>query len=694
MRVRKHREKYFQGHHKIGNPLNALCQKTYDMTKDGAVGHYLSNYDAVCERYKRAALTGHFVAPGAKADKYTGIAAEAIDPTFDYHPTDSIKETLTDRFARAFDSSRIIMFFSRIKKALLSTALPSCGMFTISFALFMLISQLALLLFSLYHVELPVFSFLTESNVVLTSAFIVAAVLLIPLSLSLLFASNVSLYDFLLDSRVVGSILRNFLGIRNRPAGFSAQARNGGHVFVLGMFFGLLTFLVPPYYLAAVCLLILLCAIILTIPESGLCLSVFLLPFYPLLPARTYFAPVLIGLVLLSTVVKLLRGKRGLRLEPADLFIILFLLLVGFGGIVTYGGLSSFLEAQTFLLFGFTYFSVTVLIKSEGWLLRCLASLQYSSVVVAILYGVDWLARWQGARHPNAALWKWLVNDALPFSENSTALALFLVTAFFVSLGLLISAQHFFMRFQSVVTMLAVILNLAAIKNVFVGLVLVVVVAFLWLIRTPKAQPWVFLLVAAAVSVFFLPVDLRSRIAGFFGFSHEAITTRWALWQAGSGMARLYFLPGIGIGASAFSAAFSGFTTPVLSGASDIGNFFFQILLSLGAPGLMVFLILLMLVARSVFSCFRKCGLKNKMAWITLSLLGVLTAMLLIGCVSYLWSDARSFYLFWFVLGLISAGRRLALQTKTGEKNESDACDLEFVLARRKGKKIARTNRP
>lgn len=672
--------------------LSDASRRVYRFVRDGAVGRYLSGYDGVCERYE-AVLTGKRLKRRKKrtseAEKNDALVAdtdreftEEMDGTVGFNDPETLPTTFTDRCAQMFDSSRIIHWITRLKDAILRTPIVTCGVLAFAFSLFLLISQSAVLLFSVYNVRLPLFGTPSESDTVLTVAFMAAAVVLMPVSLTLIFAKENSLYGLMVDSRISGFVLKNLMGLQENPALRNPRARNNGRSFILGMFFGLLTFLVRPYYLLVFLVFLLLAVSVLSAPESGLYLLLFSLPFRSALSGYASFVRILMGLLLFSTGLKLMRGKRRMKMEPVDFLVFLFLALLLFGGIITYGGIASFADAVQMLLFGCVYFVAVALIRSEKRLVCCLSALQWAALITAFWYGLDWLLQ----RYSDGS-GKWISFGTLPFSENSGALSVFLTIVFLASFGLLCARVSLPVRIQSAATMAAVILNLIVADHWLLSLLLFGAVLFFGLIRTPKAVfPSVFVVITVVVLVLCLPDSVTTSLFSRFRVPDEVLYYRENIWAVGSQMAKKYFLPGIGIGGSAFSTVFSRFSTGTIATPNDVGNLYFQILLSLGLGGLLLFMALLVMMVRSISSFFHRCGVSGIFQETALSLLCAMVALLFLGGWFYLWNDLRSFFLFCLVLGLLTACRRLGIQNSAEKREEFDAYDLDLVLVRRREK--------
>ena len=342
-------------------------RRIYRYVRDGAVGEYLSGYDKTCERYQNSWFYQKFsdlkkmLFSRETEEAQQGKKPEGMDNVGLYEE-ETLPKTFKDRFASAFDNSMIVMWLSTAKDRFLHTPLVTYGVMVFAFALFMLMSQTLTLFVSLVRSSFVMRSFFSADDNILLITYMVVAVVLMTVSLTLMFARKGSLISFLGESRFSGFFMRHFAGIRSSTIQKKTLKSHNGKAFIFGMCLGLLTFVLPPWFLFAFLGLTAFVAVVMNIPEFGLVFLVFVLPFLSFMDHPTYAVVAISFLILLSLFVKVLRGKRSIRFEPADLYIVLFMVLILFGGIFTFGGMASFRSALVFCSLGQSRQQKTVLL--------------------------------------------------------------------------------------------------------------------------------------------------------------------------------------------------------------------------------------------------------------------------------------------------------------------------------------------
>lgn len=660
--------------------------------RKGVVGRYMSGYDSLCEKFEHTKFVRKFsyirkrLVRKNSVIKRQKMPEEASDVLV--YDEESLPMNFTDRFSSAFDRSVTVGIFKAIKDRLLYTPVSSYGVLSFSFALFMLITQSLCLLFTRSGIELPaVATFSGEDNVV-SIMFMSAAVILMTVSMALIFTREVSLYSYMAESRITGFVLKNLLGIRTSAIDGRVMKRNSGLVFVIGMIFGLITFFIPPARFLGTMAVIALISVITCIPEFGLLFLVFTLPFYSLFRHPTIFAVIICLCVLISTLIKVLRGKRSFAMDPLDSLIFLFIILVFFGGVITFGGIASFNAAITMTVMGLIYFSVTALIKSKEWVERILSAFMASSIIVSFIGILQRALNLQSDIWQDNEVFASISGRVFSLWENPNVLAEYILIAFFMSSAYLMFSKKQTRTTFSLVTMAMSLLCLALTWSRGAWLSLAVSVVIMLVVRTHKSLPWVVILILAAF--IFLPVapePISERISSIVTFSDSSVIYRMNIWSGVSRMVRRYFISGIGVGESAFRAVYPDYALSGIESAPHAHSLFAQILAELGICGLFVFILVVILLFRSAFTLFEKWGMRNGYSLAVLALSCGILALLINGLTDYIWYNYRIYLCFWIMMGLITSVRRQADHTETFISGEPDAFDLDIKVS---GKSRAR----
>lgn len=670
--------------------IEDVNRRIYRFVRDGAVGEYLSGYDKTCERYKN---TWFFHKCSCVKKRLFFREDEKIQQEKKPDGMDNVgiydEETLPrsyrDRFASAFDNSMLVLWLRSAKDRFLYTPLVTYGVMVFGFALFMLMSQTLTLFLSLIRSPFAMLSHFSGDDNILVITYMVVAVVLMTVSLTLMFARKGSLISFLDESRIGGFFVRHFAGIRSVSIQKKTLKRHNGKAFVSGMCFGLLTFFLPPWLLFAIMGLAMFVAVVMNIPEFGLVFLVFVLPFLSYLEHPTYAAVSVSLLILFSLLVKVLRGKRSIRMEPADLYALLFMGLILFGGIFTFGGIASFRSALVFCVLGLMYFAVTGLVKNEEWLKRVLSALMASSCFVSLVGIAEWVLNKQSKLWQDNEVFSALAGRVVSCWDNPNVLACYLLVAFFVSFGCLIGRKNKKIKFLAFLAFLlsAVCLLLTWSRGAWVSVALVMV--FTLLILSHKAIPWVVFLIAAGVTAFFfLPDTFVERVSSIVSFSDSSVLYRINIWKGCSALLRSCFMTGVGVGEEAFAQGYADFALSGIESAPHAHNLFLQITIELGVAGLIVFAVLILMLIRSAFSLFRKRSFHHFSSLSGLMCLSALMALLFNGLTDYIWYNNRIYLLFWLVAGLITAIRRIGMHKLEELQQEANACDWHATLSRGK----------
>ena len=668
--------------------FGSLNKRFYRLVEKGIFGRYFSGYDASCERLNRSVLGRLFSKWKRKASgvheapiaEELPLEAEGIVT----YEESTIRYGVRDKFAQKFDQSKLVCAARKFKGILLNTPLVNYGLILFGFALLLLISQAVNLFFELFNVPLGVFTYALSSDTVLTVSYMAAAVVLMALSLIWVFVPNGSLVSFMLDSILIGSLLKNTMGITqmhqksSKPAVIPRRS-----AFFVGALLGILTFFVTPHWFFVGLLIAVLVMIVVNIPEFGIVFGIFILPYLSLFQHPTIMAVSLILLLIFSTVLKLLRGKRTYRFEPLDIYVALFLLLMFLGGVITTGGVSSFFRAVTILVFGMSYFVLKVLVRDEAWLKRCIGALVASSVPVSALAIAEFVLGKAGTNWQDTAVFSSLTGRATSLWGNPNVLAEFLLIAFFAALGSLLAQKSVKKRLSMTI---ALLLNGAALiftwsRGAWVAVVVALIAVML--MYSHKSLPFILAgVMVFAAALVFLPESFVTRVQSIVTFSDSSTLYRINIWRGSAALIRDVFWSGVGVGEEAFRAAYLPYALSGIENAPHAHNLVMQILIELGVVGLLVFIIMLVSVARVVFTLFAKCRMKHSVSLLALGVYGAFLALLFHGATDYIWYNLRVYLLFFILIGLLSAARQIGNQTLYTNVSEEDCCDVDIVLCR------------
>ena len=126
-------------------------------------------------------------------------------------------------------------------------------------------------------------------------------------------------------------------------------------------------------------------------------------------------------------------------------------------------------------------------------------------------------------------------------------------------------------------------------------------------------------------------------------------------------MLKDYFLTGIGIGNDSFKLVYPAYALSGIETAPHSHNLYLQITVELGIFGLIVFMALLFVWMQSCFTIH--VNDKRSTRLIGAAIFCGIAAVLAQGMTDYIWYNYRVFLMFWLMIGLSAAVRRVLVQT-------------------------------
>ncbi len=564
--------------------------------------------------------------------------------------TNGILTSVKRFIIRSTDSSRIIGFISGKIKSLLVFQMKWYGTFFISFGLYSAV-------FGIIKNYISAYDDITAAPIITG---IVTAVFGMPMLFTTKNLSNTLCSSFILNKllfRLLG-IRREYLDISYTSLDESPKGRLGG-AFITGMVVGLFTYFIEPA-LILVAIFALICAYtILMMPEIGIMLLIFAVPFMGAVPHPTIITAAAVLYVTFCFVIKLILGKRSLHFKKTDGAVLLFLILLLFGGIFSAGPSISYTLIYCCYMLG--YFLAVNLIRTEGWIKRCVGSIFVSSFIVS-MYGI-----YQNFLGTAQTIWQ----DTEMFSgiggrvvstfENPNVLAEFIIITLPFALAVFLSAKGFFGRFASFgifsvgVACLIFTWSRGAWLGIMIGLVVFMLI---------YSRRTMMILLAGIAAIPFLPlvlpVSIITRFTSIGDISDSSTAYRVHIWQGSFAMLRDFWVSGIGVGKEAFRAVYPTYAFAGIESAPHSHNLYLQIGIELGLFGLIIFIAALFMTARESFTLFcRKTTpktLKFKL-YAAAGFCGII-AILAQGMTDYIWYNYRIFFIFWLMLGLINAVNR------------------------------------
>lgn len=510
-----------------------------------------------------------------------------------------------------------------------------------------------------------------------------------------LLCSGKSLYRAAFGSRIVGNILRTYLGLEQRG---QAKEKERGSTFMvyvavlLGAGCGLLTFFVHPTTVPMLVLLAACAITVLYIPESGILLMAATLGLWWITGYAVLCAVAIAAVTLISYLAKLLLGKRVLHVQLLDFVLLLVVGVFALNGLLTAGDTMSTMYGVGYALLIAMYFPAVNLMRSREWLERCYRLLAISGAVLAVVSVL-----------PMAQIF-YILDITLKRVDLSMFAQLYERYQAYFGQGTMVGG----MLLMLLPLMLSRFIDRRTITGFF-WKVACLLAACLSLFFSMQIGVWAGF--AVAFAVFFLTYSYRSLSATMlvaFPVTCAAVWNReinqflgirnLAVVQSAANVLSVYVnntyyrreiaygvlrmskqhVLGVGFGDHAVYGTLSYYTPVEMQHVTDIGNTYLQLLAECGYLGLIMLFAAMLIMVVSVLTYMRWGGHRITKARVAAGFAGVMGVMSM-GLFSNLMNNASLFGLFWLIIGLTVASLRTqyelharAVQTHTGNVERSD----------------------
>jgi len=432
--------------------------------------------------------------------------------------------------------------------------------------------------------------------------------------------------------------------------------------FFFGLLFGFSSFIIHPLTVIAATVLAGVLCLVFIKPEFGLLAIMTALPF---LPTMVLVAAVLF--VALSYIIKVMLGKRTLKLDLMDIVVALFALLMVFGGLVSADS-ASVAPMLVYVAFLLGYFLCVNLIRNTEWVDKCVAGIVISSVPVS-LYGL-----YQNFFGVTSA--KWLDKNmfgsiegrVVSTFENPNVLAEYLIMLIPLLLALVILADTKRTRFA---VFLALVFSLGCLvytwsRGAWLGFMLG---AAIFLLMYSKKTLMVLIpgALAAPLVLLVLPRDnsIVQRFMSIGNMADSSTSYRVNIWRGVCDLVSDFWAGGIGIGYEPFRRVYPTYSLEAIEAAPHSHNLFLQILVEIGIVGLIVFLAAMFVYSKRTLSVFVSESRNRKL--IPAALFCGTLSVLAQGMTDYIWYNYRVYLMFWLLIGLGAAALKNLENSGNGE---------------------------
>lgn len=454
-----------------------------------------------------------------------------------------------------------------------------------------------------------------------------------------------------------------------------ASPKHANFMILFGIICGVLTLLIDPLFIPASIFGIILLVLIFSTPEVGVLISLFFLPFFTFLANPTISLSILVLLTFLSYVFKIIRGKRIFRIELLDIAVIVFGVMIYFGGVISVGGEISYLSSLLTCSLMIGYFLVVNLMRTQKWLNRCFVALMSSATLVSFI-GV--LQYFFGTLNVS-----WLDRDYFPdikgrvtaLFENSNVLAAYLVMIFPLILCSLLrsTGKNKILAFISSVSVFLCIIFTWS-RGAWLALIFSVLLYFL--MYSKKTVRFlcgaIFVIPFAA---FLLPDNIVRRFMSIGDMADSSISYRVYTWKGTLSAIFENLFGGVGYGTETYREVYPTYSYAGMEAAEHSHSLYLQLWFSLGIVGLIVFCVLMLLFAQQTLENIKiTSDIQNKVQ--TTAVFCSVFAALIMGAFDYIWYNYRVFFVFWIMIALASVYARVD-RAERRRKNISYDNDFE-----------------
>lgn len=570
--------------------------------------------------------------------------------------------------AKAFEDSRIITAVSYLLSRTLKCPLKFYG------AAFTVTGAVGLLVYTLEGGSFYVF-FREPTEIFACVAFVAVGLYFL--------TSGKRLSETLYESHIMSGLLFEGFGIQKDFFSFEENNYKGYLVPVLfGLVFGSLTYFVSPAYYVTGLLVMIAAAMIIAFPELGVLALLAMIPVANYLPHATVAMISVVVITEISYLVKLIRGKRLARFRMVDIAVMAFIAIRLLSGVFSAGGFDALAQAAAGCCLMTAYLLGVTLIRNKEWLKRATVTFVLFgalSLIIGVFQMFDgsfesgWLdsSAFEGIR----------VRITSTFENPNNFAAYLLLLIPFALCKLLECKKNKGIVFYSLTVLLAVVCMVQTwSRGAWLGLCVSLTVFFL--VYSCKSFPYV--VAGGAVTVLgvsFLAPTISGRFLSIGNMADSSISYRFSAWKGVVQMLNSYgWISGIGYGEASFAALYPAFAYSGASAVRHAHSLYLQLLTESGIPGLVMFVIVVVLFGQNCFEYLYR--IKNSEARaVTVAGVAALVGFLVMGITDYVWYNSSVHLAFWMVLAMVNANIRISFaeQNRLGsELMSSYSVNLEI----------------
>lgn len=648
---RKHRRSL------ILNAIDRLAAMIYSFFTNGRIGDMLSSNDTLCKRsYLAGRLSNEKGGSNSRRRRSEIIMEES-------------------------SASRIMVF---LRSFLASLKLNVYGVFFTFFGLSAAVITM-----------IPALS--GGMNAVDQSALIICATITL-CAIPPMFASQ-SAAEAIFKSKFLSKIMLNVLCIPEEK--FKTKKQYGGTVYVFlsaiaAMLLGALSYYTHVLFVPLALLCVFVLFLIFSSPESGVIITLALVPFMQYIQRPKVMIMVLVVATAASYFTKVVQRRRRLMLSPEICMVLLFCGFVFMGAFFSHGCTETLFDTINTIVIILGGFLLTYnLVNSEKLLSAAFKTMRVSFILLCAM-GV-----WEGVVYgiSNRIIDKSTLDIArlagdkiIYIADNGVVFGLFAILMFPMLFAY--AARKKSVKSAASVAIICVLAICAAwmCSHYEIIVALVIEIIIYWFVYSHKTLTTVLIaLIPIGILMLLYPFaiiylkfpDISGMLAEYMPAQIPDAEMHPSVVRDVVVMIRDGHWAGIGAGEHAFVSEFSQYAGASSVGATNPMSLWLEILCWSGIFGFISFaMFVIFLMKRSLGSLIDQRS--NELRARTLSVFTGLVVAMLFGCVYGIWTDVRILYLFWACTGLLVGYIRLGREHNEIRDaqfdNLEDSKDVEVIF--------------
>ena len=489
------------------------------------------------------------------------------------------------------------------------------------------------------------------------------------------------------ESRFLKNIVLSFFAIPEEK--LKSDKRTGGAIHILvAAFLGLalsgLTYFMHPAYIFVFVGVIAVWCIISANPESGVTLTLTVIPFLQYVPYPELIIVALLLVTGLSYFSKVLKRRRVFSFSHEGVLVTVFCGFVLVSGLFSQGGARTLYDSLIAVIIMLGAFLTTFnLMKGKRLLGSCVKIIAVSFSVLAIIgvWNVFYDGIVDGVTYSiREYVQPILEGDNLYIADNASVFSVLAILSF-PMMFCFMARQKTVKNVVGLLILSTVLLGACFIYGTYETVVTIIIEFIIfWLIYSHKTlNVAVWLLIPIGFFFVGLPYaaryidlpDVIERLGEYMPILSPESSYYAAVASSTVDMLRA-LKSGIGAGSHAFVSTVAPYLGPASNGAQNPASFYLQVICWSGCAGMITLLVLVGTMMKKSLG-FLAVSKDKSLRTEALALSCSFIAALIFGLVNCLWDDPRMLYLFFAVTGILAAYVREG-------RVQNDKHDAEFSL--------------